>query len=90
MGIRILGEKMNYCAVKEGKAYEGTKTEILSQILVIGFDDKQRLTLKVEGFELEVYHSYSNEWSKPEIYRDSINFAFKVLPSFGFKIYIET
>jgi len=78
---------ISYCVVKEGKAFEGTKEGIVSQICTFKFDNKNQLVVQFKGFNPVVYHSYNSEFTEKEMYKDAIKFIFNKLKDYGYHIY---
>lgn len=76
----------SYCVVKDGKAFEGSKEDIINQIFTWGFE-KNQLFAKCKGFKEALYHSYKEDWMAGERYKDAIQFLFGKLKDFGYKNY---
>ena len=79
---------ISHCMVKDGRAYTGTREEIVNQVVKFRFENRC-LIANVKSFVEVIYHSYSHEWTDEEMYRDAVQFLFNSLRDYGFKHYIE-
>jgi len=79
----------SYCLVKDGKAYEGSKEDIVERLVNFKLDDNRILYYKIRvGNYPEIQaHSYGEKWIPSEMYQDVINFLFNKLKECGFKEY---
>lgn len=82
---------LSHCAVKDGKAYEGTKEEIIHQIGVLRLDEFGTFYFKAKGYNETKLTSYCmKEWSKIDAHKDMIKILYSRLPKYyGFKLYRE-
>jgi hypothetical protein len=78
-----------YCAVKKGKAFEGTKEEVVAQICKFYFDNDNALCVKFDGYPSERLHGYSKAYSSKESYNDAVQFLFLRASQYGFKVYSD-
>jgi hypothetical protein len=61
----------------------GTKSEIVHQLYSFGYDEKSgTLWYKIDGYPKCTAHSYSKEYTNEERHNDTVNFLFRMLPSF--------
>lgn len=77
----------DYCAAKEGKAFCGTREEILQQTGTYWFDQEGRLHWRVNRYPEQTLHSYSDEWTAEERQRDAVKTMFSKLGEYGFTTY---
>lgn len=79
----------SWCAVKDGRAYKGSKEDILSQLSERwGIDSKRRLFIKwTDRKEVTILHGYTDEWEGNDLYQEMIKDLFGKLPQYGFTIY---
>jgi len=78
-----------YCAVKDGKAYVGTKLEIAHQIAHFWVDSDRFLYTHFEGYDENIHHYYDRiEYNNEEMEKDIGNFVFYALAqNYGFQIF---
>jgi hypothetical protein len=77
-----------FCVTKDGRAWEGTKADILSQICTMRFVGKERRLHYKFMFYIEVVaHDYGDEFSVFEAASDAVNHIWGKLPEYGFRIY---
>lgn len=77
----------SHCLIKGDKGYEGTKEEIVSKICKWRLSINNTLFVQFNGYKEYMYHSYNNEFTKEEIYRDIINFIFNKSSEIGYSHY---
>jgi hypothetical protein len=77
----------DYCAVKDGEAFCGTKEEILNATGEFWFDCGVVLYWRVNSYPTRKLHSYNAEWTATERVADAINHMFYKLGEYGFTIY---
>jgi len=79
----------NFCVVKDGKCYEGSRAEILSQVGTYVLTEDRKLYAKFHGFQEVGFHSYGPEYTDAEIREDAIRFLFNKLLDLGYRVYRE-
>jgi hypothetical protein len=79
---------LSYCLVKDGKAYEGTKEQIVLQICNFEFINR-RLVVHFPYWCLPVrLHTYSKEWTEHEMNCDAIVIIFdRLINNYGYRMY---
>jgi len=76
-----------YCAAKDGKAVVGGKMEIVLNICRFYFNENRTLFVKVDGYQLDKFHSYSNEYTTDEMVRDAVEHLFNRLNRWGWQTF---
>jgi hypothetical protein len=75
-----------YCLVKDGKAYEGTKAELVWQLCPYSLRNKT-VTYQVKGYNPANFW-YGQDWLDEEIRKDIAQVLFNALTNkYGFKMY---
>lgn len=79
----------SWCAAKDGRAYEGSKEDIIYAVCHSwGIDSERRLFIRLKDRQEAIFlHGYSDEWEGDDLRREMIRDAFGKLPMLGFKIY---
>jgi hypothetical protein len=77
----------SYCVVKDGKAFEGSRENILSQICKYRIDENRRVHVKFDGYTEVRLISYAEVFTYDEICKDMIEVIFSKLPNYGYRIY---
>ena len=78
---------ITYCAVKDGRAFTGSKEEVLGQVCSFQIDKYRRLFAHFEGYDNQQYHSYSDEYTAEEAHADAVNFLFSELSKHGYLVF---
>lgn len=77
-----------FCVTRDGRAWEGTKADILSQVCTMRFaGEKRQLHYKFALFPEVAAHSYGASFSDFEAASDAVNYIWGKLPKYGFRIY---
>ena len=78
---------IGYCVTKDGKAYEGTKAEIVNQIFEYEFDESGVLLYRMKGYKTKRYGpSWNKEYTEEERQKEVISYLFDRLRPL-FKVY---
>jgi len=75
-----------YCVIKDGQHYTGSKSSIVHQIFKWRLENKQ-LIYKCDGYIEQKAHSYSECFTDQQINKDVVDFLFGKLKSLGYRIY---
>ena len=78
---------LSHCLVKDGKAYEGTKADIIAQVCIIRWEKRQPF-FTVKGYPEHQLHSFGLDWTEEELHNEVTEDVFKELSSrYGFMHY---